>query len=190
MSVVVVVRKGGKAAICADTLMTQGDIRVPGSLRRSPGKIHPLHDGFVGLTGSSAHHRVFTSLVKHHADSFDFSSAEGVFETLRNLHPKLKDDYFVMTGEQDDEQEYESNQLFGLACNPAGIFGFQSYREVSEYEQFWASGSGTEVALGALHVAYPRLDSARAIAEAAVEAACTFEKHCGTPLETYEVALA
>ena len=67
-------------------------------------------------------------------------------------------------------------------CNSKGIFGVYSLREVSEYHKFWAIGSGSEFALGAMHVLYDRLDSAQEIAEAAVEAGCEFNTASGLPI--------
>ena len=39
-------------------------------------------------------------------------------------------------------------------ANAHGIFGVYSMRDVIEYERFWASGSGGDYALGAMHALY------------------------------------
>ena len=69
-----------------------------------------------------------------------------------------KDEYFlnVVEGENDD---YESSQMESLIANPMGIFAVYSWREVFEHERFWALGSGTEYALGAMHAAYDLVDN-------------------------------
>ena len=189
MSVVVVIKKGRSAAICSDSLTTQGPLRIPGETKVSPRKIHRVGAAYVGITGSSAHHRTFASLIEHHASDLDMTTAKSIFESFRTLHPVLKEEYFILTNEDDEQQEYESNQLFGVVCSPKGIFSFQSYREVTEHETYWASGSGSELALGALHATYPARKGARSLAESAVEAACYFDKDCGLPLESFEVRL-
>lgn len=51
-----------------------------------------------------------------------------------------------------------------------GIYGIYSMREVFEYTQFWAKGSGHELSLGAMHYAYSRCGHAEEIARAGVEA--------------------
>ena len=170
MSVIVVVRKGKSAAICGDTQTSQGSLKVPGTMLRTRSKIHRVGRCYVGITGSTAHQGVFTSLVANYSNQLDLTSAQSIFESFRSLHTVLKEKYFVITDEDDDEQEYESNQLFGVICGSSGIFHFQSYREVTEYETYWASGSGAEIALGALHATYASRKGARALAEGAVEA--------------------
>ena len=62
-------------------------------------------------------------------------------------------------------------------------------REVFEYTQFWAVGTGREFALGAMHSLYGRLDSAAAVAEAGIEAGATFDKNSGLPLTLFTLKL-
>jgi ATP-dependent protease HslVU (ClpYQ) peptidase subunit len=159
-------------------------------MRLYPRKIHKIGGAYVGIVGSSAHHSVLRSLFASKPDLFDFGSADQVFETLRRIHPLLREEYFLLTSEDDKDQEYESSQLAGLVISSAGIFAFLSYREVSEYDSFWAAGSGRDYALGALEAAYTSGESAKSIAETAVRAACKFDSDSGLPLESYELKLA
>ncbi len=62
-------------------------------------------------------------------------------------------------------------------------------REVFEYTQYWAIGSGHEFALGALHHAYTHHDTAADIARAGVEAGIALDKNSGTPITLYNVRL-
>jgi ATP-dependent protease HslVU (ClpYQ) peptidase subunit len=101
----------------------------------------------------------------------------------------IKEEYFLLTSEGDNDQEYESSQMSGLIVSKAGIFSSSSYREVTEYNSFWAAGSGIEYGLGALEVAYSSEQSPKAIAEIAVRAACKFDSSSGLPLESYELTL-
>ncbi|EDY86665.1 20S proteasome, A/B subunit [gamma proteobacterium HTCC5015] len=55
-------------------------------------------------------------------------------------------------------------------------------RDVTEFERFWAVGSGAEFALGAMHALYERLDDAEAIARAGVEAGAEFNTASGLPV--------
>ena len=64
-----------------------------------------------------------------------------------------------------------------------------SMREVFEYTQFWAVGSGREFALGAMQALYGRLRSASAVAKAGVEAGAIFDKNSGLPMTMYTLAL-
>ena len=63
-------------------------------------------------------------------------------------------------------------------------------REVFEYTQFWAIGSGKEVALGAMHALYPRLRTAEAIARAGIEAGAAFDKNSALPMTLYALKAA
>jgi len=73
--------------------------------------------------------------------------------------------------------------------NRNGIFGIFSMREVYEYKRFWAAGAGAEIALGAMHALYDRLNTAEQIATAAIEAAAEFNNATALPLTLESVKL-
>lgn len=84
----------------------------------------------------------------------------------------------------DSDQPVESNQLDGLVINANGIFSFGSYREVHQWDKFWALGSGKRIALGAMHSLFDTNASAQEISEAGVKAAAEFDDSCNLPLKT------
>ena len=183
MTTLVVVRKGDTIAIAADSLTTFGDTRLAAVHDRTYDKIVRYKDTYIGLCGSAAHQLVFDNLLAKHG-SLDFSNRAGIFETFRMLHPILKEQHFLNPKEEEDDP-YESTQMTALIANPRGIFGVYSMREVFEYTQFWAAGSGREFALGAMHALYPRLRTADAVAKAGIEAGALFDKNSGLPLTLY-----
>ncbi|MCC7325266.1 MAG: MFS transporter [Burkholderiales bacterium] len=187
MTTLVVARKGDEVAIAADSLTTFGDTRLAAEHDRSYDKIVHYRDSHIGLCGSAAHQLVFESLLRRH-DNLDFSNKFGIFETFRMLHPILKEQHFLNPKEEDDDP-YESTQVTALIANPHGIFGVFSMREVFEYTQFWAAGSGREFALGAMHVMYPQVASAEAVARAGLEAGALFDRNSALPLTLYSVKL-
>jgi ATP-dependent HslUV protease subunit HslV len=188
MTTLVVVRKDDTAAIAADSLTTFGDTRLAATHDRAYDKIVRYRDTYIGLCGSAAHQLVFESLLAKH-DSLDFTHKAGIFETFRMLHPILKEQHFLNPKEEEDDP-YESTQITALIANPRGIFGVYSMREVFEYTQFWAAGSGREFALGAMNALYPRLRSAEAVAKAGVEAGAVFDKNSALPLTLYTLPMA
>ena len=188
MTSLVAVRKDDEVAIAADSLTTFGDTRLSARFDRTPEKIVRYRDNLIGLCGSAAHQLVFESLLAKHGD-LDLTNKAAIFETFRKLHPILKEQHFLNPKEEDDDP-YESTQITALVANPHGIFGVYSMREVFEYTQFWAAGSGREFALGAMFSLYPRLRSAAAIARAGVEAGAMFDKNSALPLSLHTVALA
>ena len=66
--------------------------------------------------------------------------------------------------------------------NPHGIFVITAYREVSEFSKFWAIGSGSRFALGALEVLYSQNLSAAEIAHEAARVATQFSPECAEPI--------
>ena len=188
MTTIVAVRKNGYAAIAADTLTTFGNTRLHASQDASHDKILRIGDSYVGVCGSAAHHLVLSSLLAKTPD-VKLNSKEAIFETFRKLHPILKEECFL-NPKEDEEDPYESSQITALIANSCGIFDIYSMREVFEYTQFWAIGSGHEFALGAMHQAYARNDSAAEIARSGVETGIAFDKNSDAPITVYDVKLA
>ena len=183
MTTLVAVRKNDEIAIAADSLTTFGDTRLPAEFDRSFDKIVKYRDTYVGLCGSAAHQLVFENLLAKQQD-LDFSNKAGIFETFSRLHPILKEQHFLNPKEEEDDP-YESSQVTALVANANGIFGVYSMREVFEYTQYWAIGSGREFALGAMYAQYPRQKSAEAIARIGIEAGATFDKNSALPMTIY-----
>jgi ATP-dependent HslUV protease, peptidase subunit HslV len=183
MTTLVAVRKHDEIAIAADSLTTFGDVRLAAPFDRSYDKILRHGDNYVGLCGSAAHQLVFESLLKTN-QALEFGNKLAIFETFRKLHPILKEQHFLNPKEEEDDP-YESTQITALIANPHGIFGVYSMREVFEYTQFWAVGSGKEFALGAMHALYGRLRTASEVATAGVEAGATFDRNSALPMTLY-----
>jgi ATP-dependent HslUV protease, peptidase subunit HslV len=187
MTTLVAVRKNGEIAIAADSLTTFGDTRLSAAFDQTYDKIVRYRGTYVGLCGSAAHQLVFESLLAKHGD-LDFSTKSTIFETFRKLHPILKEQHFLNPREEEDDP-YESTQITALIANEHGIFGVYSMREVFEYTQYWAVGSGREFALGAMYAQYGRLKSAAAVARLGVEAGATFDKNSALPMTLYTLEL-
>jgi ATP-dependent protease HslVU (ClpYQ) peptidase subunit len=63
-------------------------------------------------------------------------------------------------------------------------------REVFEYTQYWAIGSGHEFALGALHHAYSRYQDAVEIAKIGAETGIALDKNSAAPITLYSTPLS
>lgn len=188
MTTIVAVRKNGIVAIAADTLTTFGNTRLPAAMDNSHDKILHIADSHIGVCGSAAHHLVLANLLGKSPD-VKLNSKEAIFETFRKLHPVLKEECFL-NPKEDEEDPYESSQITALIINSSGLYGIFSMREVFEYTQYWAIGSGHEFALGAMQHCYSRFDSATDIARAGVEAGIAFDKNSAAPITLYSVTLA
>lgn len=188
MSTVVVVKKGGRAVIAADTLTKSGSTKLAGGYYQRSDKVFHIGDTYVGLVGAAAHGNVLESIIRRHPRALSFGGMSEVFETYLRLHTILKEE-FHLNPREGDSDPYESSQIDALLVNPHGVFGIYTWREVFEYEKFWAIGSGREFALGAMHATFDRLETAEEIAEAGMAAGCEFDDGSGLPFTSYSVAL-
>lgn len=190
MSTIVAVRKGRTAAIAADTLTTFGDTRQPAHFERWHDKIVPVHDSYLGVVGSAAHQLVISNLLRDNsiARKIRLSDRHAIFDSFVLVHQVLKDRYYLNPKDGEDD-DYESSRIDGLIIGPHGLFGIYALREVFEYTRFWAIGSGAGFALGAMHAAYDRLESAEAIAETGIEAGAAFDTGSGLPMTLYTIGL-
>jgi ATP-dependent HslUV protease, peptidase subunit HslV len=188
LSTVVVARKGATLAIASDSLVTFGETRLPPGYEAND-KMFSVADSIIGAVGSTAHMPVLRgALASLPPEELQLHSRDALFETFVRLHPKLKDRFFLNTKEHDSDP-YESSQFSILIANVNGIFGVESYREVFEFERFWAIGSGRRFALGAMHAAWGRAKSARDVAEAGVAAGCEFDTSSAGPVRVHTFKL-
>jgi len=188
VSTVAVARMGAQVAIASDSLVTFGETRLPQGYEANA-KMFEVAGSYVGAVGTTAHMPVLQqALAALPADELRLDSRDGIFETFRRLHPLLKERFFLNTREGDSDP-YESSQFSILVANRHGIFGVESYREVFEFERFWAIGSGRRFALGGMYVAYARSKSAREVAEAGVRAGCEFDTSSGGPVRVHTIKL-
>ena len=188
MSTVVVARVGGTLAIASDSLVTFGETRLPVGYEAND-KLFMIDGSLIGAVGSVAHLPVLRQALAALApEERRLHTREGLFETFMRLHPKLKDRFFLNTKEHDSDP-YESSQFSILVANRHGIFGVESYREVFEFERFWAIGSGRRFALGAMHAVFGRAKTAREVAMAGVLAGCEFDTSSAGPVhvQTYKL---
>lgn len=188
MSTIVVAKKNGVACIAADTLTTFGDIRLDAERDLHHNKIQTFGQTYMGIVGSAAHTLVAERLFRDKSLKPDFSTRDTTFDTLLRVHPVLKEKFF-MNPKDSDEDPYESSQMDAVFINSNGIFAMYSLREVYEYSQFWAVGSGATYALGAMHAVYGRARSAREIARAGAEAGADFDASSALPLTFKTVKL-
>jgi ATP-dependent protease HslVU (ClpYQ) peptidase subunit len=183
-----VARKGMTVAIASDALVTFGETRLPDGYEANT-KMFSVGDSIIGTVGSIAHLPVLKQALGSLSDTeIDLHSRDGIFDTFVRLHPKLKDRFFLNTKEQDSDP-YESSQFSILIANRSGIFGVESYREVFEFERFWAIGSGRRFALGAMHALQPRAKTAAELAEAGVLAGCEFDTCSAAPVRLHTIKL-
>ena len=192
MTTLVAVRRAGQAVIATDALITFGDTRLTSRFEAND-KIFkvdtPAGGSYIGMAGTAAHFPVLRkAMAALPKDQLRLGSKDEVFDTFNKLHPVLKESFFLQTKE-DDNDPYESSQFSALIANATGIYGLYSYREVFEFKEFWAIGSGRSFALGAMHATWGKAKTAREVALAGVHAGCEFDKNSGGSVELFTVKL-
>lgn len=189
MTTIVVVKKHGQVAIAADTLTKYGSYtneRAEYIVNHE--KIFQVGDSYVGLSGSATADLATRDYFARKGKAVKLHSPLAIFRVWNELHQSLKNDYFLNpTKDQDDS--FESSRSSTLIANAYGIFGIDSYRYAQEYTKFYACGSGSEFALGALFAAYNSELTALELATLAVKAAAEFDDATGEPITSFSLAL-
>ncbi len=188
MTTLTVARKGNQVAMAADSLVTFGDTRLSHGYEDNE-KIFQVGDNLFGLSGTTAHFPVLRKALRGlKAEELRLESREQIFETFLDLHPRLKEQFFLNSKEEDADP-YESSQFTVLIANATGIYGVYSYREVFVFDRFWAIGSGRAFALGAMWAASDRAKTAKELATIGVDAGSEFDKNSAGPTRVHTLKL-
>lgn len=189
MTTIAVVKKNGRTAIAADTLTKWGTGKESATYIKNNNKIVRAGDTFIGASGSATFKTIMHDYFARPKAKARFDSTIQIFRTWQAFHVALKDRYFLVTA-SDKDDSLESSRFDVLIANPHGIFGVGAHRTVQEYVKFYAIGSGTDVALGAMFGVYddPKR-SAEDIARFAIEAAAEFDDATGLPVMSHSIKL-
>jgi ATP-dependent protease HslVU (ClpYQ) peptidase subunit len=185
MTTVTVVKKDGRIAIAADTLTKWGGGKESADYVANHEKIIRVGESYVAITGSATFKLILADYFASLDEAPQLNSVASIFSTWNALHGALKEHYYLQTGE-DKEDDLESSRMDVLIANPKGIFGVAAHRTVQEFSKFYAYGSGSPYALGAMYAAYraSALD-ADAIARLGVRAAAEFHDESGLPVQSF-----
>jgi ATP-dependent protease HslVU (ClpYQ) peptidase subunit len=189
MTTIAVVRKNGYAAIAADTLTKWGTGKESAAYVANNSKIVKAGDSYLGASGTATFKLILRDYFGQRGVPARFDSTINLFKTWQAFHAALKERYYLVAVNEKDDS-LESSKFDVLIANPHGIFGVGAHRTVQEYRKFYAIGSGTDLALGAMYAAYDnsRL-SAEQVARLAIEAAAEFDDATGLPVLSQAVKL-
>lgn len=188
MTTLVVVRKDGVVAIAADTLTKWGTNKESADYIVNHDKLIQVDDTWLAVTGYTTFVLILKDYFSNPEVPKDFSSVSGIFRTWQQLHQALKDQYFLLAGDDKDD-DIESSQMDVLIANSHGIFGVAEHRSVQEFSRFYAYGSGSDLAMGAMHALYEGHFTAEEIARRAIEAAAEFDDRTGLPVHVKTIVL-
>lgn len=185
MTTLAVAKKNGFISIAADTLTKWGSGKESSKYIANHEKILRVGDSFIGITGSATFMLVLEEYFAERRSNVKLSNVNEIFRTWHDMHPVLKEHYFILP-EEDKEDALESTRVDVLIANPYGIFGVTVHRTVQEFSRFYAYGSGSDYALGAMFSAYDDPQhSAESLARLAVEAAAEFDDGTAAPITSY-----
>jgi len=189
VTTIAVVRKSGYCAIAADSLTKWGTGKESAAYVANHDKIVKAGDTWLAASGTSTFKMIMRDYFGQRGMPARFDSAINIFKTWQAFHSVLKERYYLVSVNEKDDT-IESSKFDVLLANPHGIFGVGAHRTVQEYRKFYAIGSGTDLALGAMYSAYDngRL-SAEQVARLAIEAAAEFDDATGLPVVSHAVKL-
>ncbi len=188
MTSIVVVKKNGYATIAADTLTKWGSGKESAEYINNNTKILNIKDNYIALAGNATFK---LALLDYFSDKkeIQLASVMEIFRTWNKLHLALKTDYHLMP-EEEKEDPIESTRIDTLIANRFGIFGVSGHRTVQEFSKYYAYGSGSDYALGALWAAYHdgKLSS-EDLAKMAIESASEFDDATGLPVHYQSIEI-
>ena len=189
MTTIAVVKKNGIAAIAADTLTKWGSAKESSTYIVNHEKILQVGENYLAITGSATFKQILRDYFGGSANDVRLNTTGEIFRAWNRLHAALKERYYLLP-EEDKEDALESSRLDVLIVNPHGIFGVSGHRTVQEFSRFYAYGTGSDYALGALYSVYDDDErDAPALACHAIEAAAEFDDCTGLPLDCFTVSL-
>ena len=189
MTTLVVVRKGGSIAIAADTMTKWGSSKETAEYVANHGKLLLVGNSWLGLAGNATFKTILADYFSRPKVPARFDTPAAIFRTWQALHTALKDDYHLLPSAHDDEP-LESSRFDALIANPHGIFGVVAHRTVQEFTRFYAFGSGSHYAMGALHALYDSPLPADELARRAVSSAAEFYDATGLPVQVEVIRTA
>lgn len=184
MSTIVVVKKNNETVIAADTLTTYGNTKESAGYIVNHEKIFEYRNNFLGVSGSASLAIAIQDFLSKTKKKVSFETVPEIFRFGLLLHRELKENYFLRP---DDEEDFETFRGDILIANRRGIFGLSAYRYVQEYTRFYANGSGSPYALGAMFVDYDSEKTAGEIADSGVRAGVEFDDASGLPITFYKI---
>ncbi len=187
MGIVLAVKKKGVICIASDSMtISSGNRKQTADHVVNSEKIIKWGTSYLGVTDHPAWPLVLTNYIKQLKQSPSLKSREEIFDELLKMHQVLKDKYYLVT-ENDEDDEFESSRFESLIINSHGIFKTYDLRSIQQFVYYAAIGSGASYALGALHALYDHLDSAEEIAKAALNVVVEFDDSSGLPGTFYSV---
>ena len=175
MSIVVAVKNNERVVIASDSQTSFGDH----SIIEGNGKLIRTGDNIIGLAGWGIYSNLFQIYLQGNPLSLARSEID-VFQFFVDFWKVLKSDYtFVSDKSTTCESPFAELDSTFIVATPKDIFYVADDMSVVKFSEFYAIGSGSSFALGALRVIYGDDYSTEEMAKKAVEVSIGFNNSCG-----------
>lgn len=178
MSIAVAVRTGNDIVLATDSKRTFGGNAVPESNLRDV-KLRRVGDAYLATTGWGVYANILDDYLRSTRNT-RLTDSRAIFTFFRGFWKALHQRYAFV-----NDQCTESDSPFGdldasfLVAAKSGIFYVACDMSVTEFQNYYAVGSGATYALGAMHALWTPAAKAEPIARKAVAAASALDIYCG-----------
>lgn len=163
--------------LCADKRTTPSEtLRLDGV-----SKIFQAATGeYIAVAGMLAAAQAFELFLSE--NDLDFSSKLSTYRSILSFRQDLSVNQMCLTDKHTDAGDFAVLPLQMLIVNKDGaIYSVMNYGEVIQHDKFFAQGSGTAYALGALSIGGSIYQ--------AMQAASTFDPATSPEYDTYEISI-
>ncbi len=187
MSIVVAVTRNGRTVMASDSMGFYGYQRVATDNSKAI-KVRRVGPALLAMTGWSIYDNILDEFLDRDPAPPPLTSLREIFSFFTALWKELHDRFpFVNDQVENKDSPFGDLGSTFMVANSQGIFKVASDTNVAHFEKYYAIGSGSDYALGALHVTYEQEDDPARLAVRAVETAISFDTYCGGEIEVYEV---
>ena len=187
MSIAVAVKSGSRIIIASDSKRTFGSGEVPDS-NLTDVKVRQIGPAYLAITGWGLYSNIFDDYLRGKRNP-RLTDQASIFAFFRVFWKELHERYsFVNDQRPDDESPFGDLDASFLIVNRGGIFSVACDMSVTQFDQYYAIGSGAPYALGALHALYGESADPDAMARKAVESAIALDLYCGGAVNVFEVS--
>ncbi len=186
MTVAVAVKKNKDIVLAAETQFNYGSATYS-SANHKAHKIIKMGNAYVACTGWSLYENIFEDYLSG-KKKVSLNSKKDIFKFFIKFWKDLKKNYsYVEDQADDDESPFAHLDASFLIVNKKGIFHVSPNMSITQFEKYYAVGSGADYSLGALFTLYDQKQTAKNIAKQAVEAAIAYDIYCGGEIDIIKV---
>lgn len=188
MSIAVAVRGRSEIVLATDSQTSWDARRVP-SKNHTAIKVRSIGTSLLATTGWGIYENLLDDMLST-GRAPRLGDSKSIFRFFMRFWKDLHNRYSYVN-DQCDRKDSPFGDLDAsfLVATRRGIFAVASDMSVTEFDQYYAIGSGADFSLGALHALYRPNADAEPIARRAAEAAIALNVYCGGDVKVTKLRL-